>query len=151
MLSTDNMNAEQPSEFFAQDHHRCDELWAAFEGASASEAAGAWQEFEAAMRRHFSMEEEVLFPALEDATGMHGPGPTMVMRNEHVQMRGLLDEMGNAVREGRIDDALDHGDTLLMMTQQHNVKEEGVLYPLADQAMGHQWQALAARLAEYGA
>jgi len=145
------MKTEQPSEFFSHDHHRCDELWAAFEGASPNEAQGAWQAFEAAVRRHFAMEEEVLFPALEEATGMHGPGPTMVMRNEHVQMRGLLDEMGNAVRQGRIDDALDHGDTLLMMTQQHNVKEEGVLYPLADQAMGHQWQALATRLAEYGA
>jgi len=150
MLSGDNMKAEQPSEFFSSDHHRCDELWAAFEAVSDSDAAtSAWQRFDAAMRRHFAMEEEVLFPALEDATGMHGPGPTMVMRNEHAQMRGLLDEMAEAARQGRFADVLDHGDTLLMMTQQHNVKEEGVLYPLADQAMGHQWQELAARLEAY--
>ena len=30
---------------------------------------------------------------------------------------------------------LDHGDTLLMIAQQHNVKEENILYPMADDAL----------------
>ena len=41
------------------------------------------------MLRHFEMEEAVLFPAFEEATGMT-QGPTMVMHAEHVQMKGVL-------------------------------------------------------------
>jgi hemerythrin-like domain-containing protein len=143
------MSAAEPSTYFSDDHRHCDELWAAIEEGPKESALAAWLRFEAAMRRHFAMEEEVLFPALEEATGMHGPGPTMVMRNEHAQMRALLDQMGVAAKQGRVDEVLDQGDTLLMLIQQHNVKEEGMLYPLADQAVGHVWQELATKLEGY--
>ena len=96
--------------------------------------------FDAKVRRHLAMEEEVLFPAFEEATGMHGAGPTVVMRMEHQQMRALLDTMGKAAETGNIDDVLGHGDTLLMLIQQHNRKEEGMLYPMADNALGEAWQ-----------
>ena len=124
-----------------------DELWAKLEGDPSLEA---WQSFDAAMRRHFAMEEEVLFPAIEAATGMHGPGPTMVMRNEHAQMRAVLDQMARSAESGNLDEVLDHGDTLMMLIQQHNVKEEGMLYPLADQATGHEWEELRGKLSAIG-
>lgn len=139
-------------EFFIDDHKICDEHWAAVEaaitGKNATQITTAWEKFERLMHRHLRWEEEVLFPALEDATGMHGGGPTFVMRHEHQQMRGLLAQMQAAVKQGRFDAVLDDGDTLLMIIQQHNAKEEGILYPMADNVLADQWQQLCSKLTE---
>ena len=134
-----------PLAFFSHDHRRCDELWAALES---QPDLAAWQAFDRAMRQHFAMEEEVLFPAIEEATGMQG-GPTHVMRMEHVQMKAVLDQMAAAAARADFDNLVDQGDTLLMLIQQHNVKEEGIVYPLADRALGHQWPQIAERLQAY--
>ena len=136
-------------DFFATDHRDCDALWAAVETAAdggADAIAGAWNTFAAAMERHFRMEEEVMFPAFERATGMVGMGPTMVMRAEHEQMRGMLRTMAGCANSGDYEAMLDHGDTLLMLIQQHNVKEEGILYPMADQHLAGVWAELRAQL-----
>ncbi|MDP1825828.1 MAG: hemerythrin domain-containing protein [Archangium sp.] len=136
--------------FFTDDHHECDEGWAAVEAAvTAGDKAKAntlWPEFSQRLEHHLKMEEEVLFPAFEAATGMRG-GPTYVMRAEHTQMRGVVAEMDRRVKSGDLDGLLDQGDTLLMLIQQHNAKEEGMLYPMAAQVLGAQWGDLAAKLA----
>jgi len=145
------MAAQQPGlrEFFLLDHRRCDAQWAeveaAGEKAGAEDIAAAWRRFDQALRQHLQMEEEVLFPAFEEATGMSG-GPTQVMRSEHRQMRGLLDQMAAAQAAGDHGELLDQGDTLLMLIQQHNQKEENMLYPMCEQALGGQWPELAAKL-----
>lgn len=137
------------SDFLGHDHRVCDELWAAVEAdADAGDVAAVRARlsvFDAAMRRHFDFEEQTLFPALEDATGMHGMGPTVVMRSEHEQMRRILHTMAGAVAGGDTQGVLDHGDTLLMLIQQHNMKEEHMLYPLADARLAGQWPTLQAR------
>jgi hemerythrin-like domain-containing protein len=112
-------------------------------------ARPAWQKFNAGMRRHIAMEEEVLFPAFESAAKMAGGGPTTVMRMEHQQMRGLLDQIESAMESGDTEQALDIGDTLLMLIQQHNIKEEGMLYPMAENVLADHWSKLAALLEEY--
>jgi len=141
-----------PLDHFAADHRLCDEMWAAVEAAATdpARALASFAEFAARMRRHFSMEEEVLFPAIEDATGMHGGGPTHVMRAEHVQMRNVIDQMETAAAASDVESVLDHGDTLLMLIQQHNVKEEGILYPMADQALAGSWGQLVDRVVGFG-
>jgi hemerythrin-like domain-containing protein len=137
-------------EFFTADHRVCDEMWAAVEAAADADDAAAtraaFAAFDTAMRRHFDMEEQVLFPAFEEATGMT-MGPTRVMRGEHEQMRALLSQMAAAA--SNTDALLDQGDTLLMFIQQHNLKEEGMLYPMADARLGATWSDVAARLAKY--
>jgi len=139
------------SAFFAEDHRHCDEIWAEVEGAGddAGKLSVSFGRFHAAMERHLRMEEEVLFPAFEAATGMRGMGPTEVMRHEHRQMRALLSDMASAVTEGRRDALLDLGDTLMMLIQQHNVKEEGMLYPMSDAHLSAEWPALTAKLRTY--
>ena len=84
---------------------------------------------------HFRFEEEVLFPALESTTPM-AAGPTSVMRSEHAQMRELFGELSDAC--DRCDDSrlADVAEMLLLLMQQHNMKEENVLYPIADQSLG---------------
>ena len=60
-------------------------------------------------------------------------GPTQVMRLEHTQMRALLDDANAALNSGELDDYLGQAETLLIMMQQHNMKEENILYPMCDQ------------------
>lgn len=138
--------------FFLQDHRDCDADWIAVEKAlnqgDAEAGRQAWAAFEKAMIRHFNMEEEVLFPAFETATGMT-QGPTAVMRMEHEQMKGLMKQIGAALEANDFDEALDQGDTLLMVIQQHNVKEEGVLYPMSENTLGAQWDELRSKLEQY--
>ncbi len=121
------------------DHRHCDGLFATAEDAAqrADWAAcrGHFDAFRAAMLHHFEVEEKVLFPAFERATGM-SMGPTAMMRSEHAQMRDLLDNMAEVIAAGRRDDYLGMSETLLLYMQQHNLKEENVLYPMADQALG---------------
>lgn len=140
-------------EYFTADHRECDAAWAVLEGAvgggDTSKLGELWKVFEGRMRRHLAMEEEVLFPAIESATGMRGGGPVAVMRHEHEQMRGLLAEMARRAAAGDFEGVLDQGDTLLMVIQQHNAKEEGILYPLADNVLGPSWAAIAERLRAY--
>ena len=126
-------------EFMGSDHKACDDLFAAAEAAVAKKdwdsARSLFDRFQAAMAHHLAMEEEVLFPAFEARTGM-SMGPTQVMRSEHVQMRDLIANMGRAVAEASQDSYLGLSETLNMLMQQHNLKEENVLYPMTDQVLG---------------
>jgi DUF438 domain-containing protein len=122
--------------FMTGDHRRCDDLLAEAEQALAkgNSTAGkaAFGHFREALLAHLAAEEKTLFPAFEAKTGMT-MGPTRVMRMEHEQMRTLLDEAAKALARGDDDDYLGHAETLLIMMQQHNVKEENILYPLCDE------------------
>lgn len=96
------------------------------------EGVGQITIFLSEMERHFLMEETVLFPTFEDISGMR-QGPTQVMRMEHQQIRNLLARMSDAVTRMDRDEILEVGETLLILMQQHNMKEEGILYPMVDQ------------------
>jgi iron-sulfur cluster repair protein YtfE (RIC family) len=126
------------TEYLSAEHHHCDNLFADAEAAAANnDMAGAkagFAAFHREMERHLAKEETVLFPAFEQSTGS-SRGPTSVMRMEHEQMRELFAEMQAAL------DANDAGaysglsETLLILMQQHNMKEEQMLYPMADRAL----------------
>ena len=120
------------------DHRHCDRLFATAEDAARRADWAACRKhfaaFTSAMLHHFEVEESVLFPAFEQATGMT-MGPTAMMRSEHAQMRDLLDNMAAVIAAGRRDDYLGLSETLLLYMQQHNLKEENVLYPMSDQAL----------------
>lgn len=124
--------------YLSDDHRDCDALFARAEQAVSdgdwASAQGAFAPFSSAMARHFAMEEEVLFPAFEEATGMSG-GPPAVMRMEHEQMRVLLAQLAQAVAAHDQDGYLGDAETLLVMMQQHNMKEEQILYPMSDRAL----------------
>ena len=136
--------------YFTGSHRGCDDSWAEVEAAAETgddEVVRArWQDFERGFRRHLAMEETLLFPAVEAATGMRDAGPTQVMRAEHEQMRAVLDQMAAAMERGDREELLDQGDTLHILIQQHNVKEEGVLYPLAERTLDPQWPELREKL-----
>ena len=125
-------------DFMGSDHRACDDLFASAEVAVAQKnwdgARSLFERFQAAMAHHLAMEEKVLFPAFEARTGM-SMGPTQVMRMEHEQMRGLLQEMADAVANADHGRYLGLSETLNMLMQQHNLKEENMLYPMSDQVL----------------
>lgn len=139
--------------FFEQDHLDCDARWTDVEElldtADIETAQVAWQKYDVSMRRHLAMEEEVLFPAFDAKSGMAGGGPVAEMKIEHRQMIGLLDQVGAAIEADNAQEALDIGDTLLILSQQHNAKEEEVLYPMAETLLAGEWESLAKILSEY--
>lgn len=137
-------------DYFSSDHRRCDGGWeeveAAAEAGDEAATSAYWERFRQALLRHLAMEEQLLFPAVEAATGMANAGPTQVMRMEHEQMRGVLAQMASAVERGDADELMDQGDTLNVLIQQHNMKEEGVLYPMAERALAGEWESLRPQL-----
>ena len=126
--------------FMRDDHRRCDHLFAAAEEAAAHgdlpSCRARFQAFETAMTQHFTMEEQALFPAFEEATG-NRMGPTRVMCLEHQQMREVLAALAEALAADDLDDYLGQAETLLILMQQHNMKEEQMLYPMSDRALGN--------------
>ena len=135
--------------FMTEDHRHCDDLFAEAEqsiGKNNLEAArAAFDHFHSALLAHFATEEKTLFPAFEAKTGM-SMGPTEVMRMEHAQMRSMLDDAVDALKSGNIDDYLGQAETLLIMMQQHNMKEENMLYPMCDQHLSTELPEILQRL-----
>ena len=127
-------------EFLTQDHRECDEVFAQMEQSIADKSADAVEKFEqfnVAMLHHFEMEEKVMFPAFEKKTGMT-QGPTEVMRREHEQMRALMLQMSEAVSTKDTNRFFGLSETLMIVIQQHNMKEEQMLYSMAEQHLGSQ-------------
>jgi len=126
------------SSYMSDDHQRCDALFAEAEQRVSEnrwdEAASAFETMRDAIEHHFRMEEAVFFPRFEEASGMT-MGPTQVMRHEHEQMRGLFEAMAEALANRDADAYLGDSETLLVLMQQHNAKEEHVLYPMSDRLL----------------
>lgn len=120
-------------DYMTAKHRDCDEIFTRAEANVAKGnwelAADNWQQFKDELLIHFSQEEDTLFPAFEQATGMTG-GPTQVMRMEHQQMRSLVQDLEQAMNEQNKEDFLGLSETLMVMMQQHNMKEEMMLYPM---------------------
>lgn len=130
-------------------HRQCDDYFVAVEQALSrsawGEADSAFNHFRDAMLQHFALEESILFPAFEAHTGI-SMGPTQVMRAEHAQMRALLAEAEIALAARDADDYSGNAETLLIMTQQHNMKEENMLYAMCDQHLALQLAELLPQL-----
>ena len=123
-------------EFMTNDHRECDNLYAPLEEAlmqgDFEKALELFVPFRNAMLKHFAMEEEVLFPKMEEFMG-GGEGPIYVMKMEHSQIKSIINQLGEAIEAKNKDKALGLGETFMIMTQQHNMKEEQILYTMAEQ------------------
>ncbi len=124
--------------FMAAHHKECDELFAQAEQAVSEgdweDGLFRWQAFADELEKHFTREEQILFPEFEQATGMTG-GPTQMMRMEHEQMRSLVNEINKVGTARDMDQFLGLSESLMVTMQQHNMKEEQILYPMTDQSL----------------
>jgi len=123
-------------EFMTIKHRECDDVFIEAETAVSQKdwvlAENKLHEFQKELLLHLDAEENILFPEFEQATGIVS-GPTQVMRMEHGQMRELLKDLENALLTKDSDKYLGLSETLMILMQQHNMKEENMLYPMAQQ------------------
>lgn len=141
------------SQYLGADHARLDAiipaLLAAIDSASFETGRERFAEFSSGLRTHIQIEEDLLFPAFEQATGTEGGGPAFVMRGEHVEIRRLLTELGLALEECDATGARRSVRWLIALLRLHNAREERVLYPMADRALADDWkQAFSKRCQE---
>lgn len=142
-----------PSPFFDQylmaDHRACDQLLGAVRRHAVAKDWPAAQAACATLQHdvlaHFAAEEEVMFPAFEAASGMTC-GPTQVMRMEHAEARELLEDLAAAAQEQDAEGVRGYAEALLILLQQHNMKEENILYPAAVSAAGPKAAELSAQI-----
>lgn len=122
-------------EFLTQGHRDCDELFAELEDAVAKnsdESSHKYEKFYDDLTNHFSMEEMVLFPMLNDYTPN---SPLRAMEMEHEQLRELLSKMRKALEQKDKEKFFSLSETLMILMQQHNMKEEQMLYTMAQQRL----------------
>lgn len=135
--------------YLEDDHSRCDALFIQAVGCVAQRsweaAEQAFQAFDRAFQLHLTMEEDVVFSAFEIAvTG--DTSPTHALRREHHQLRGLLHRLAGAIAKRHVVDFFDHADTFRIVVQQHGMKEEGLLYPMADRMLSRRRTELIAAM-----
>jgi len=122
-------------EYLSADHRHCDKIFASMEASASKSLADSKilaQEFVDSTERHFQMEERVMFLEFEEKTGMT-QGPTAMMRQEHTQMRMLMQQILDAIDTDNKDKFFGLTETLMILLQQHNMKEEQMLYTMAQQ------------------
>jgi iron-sulfur cluster repair protein YtfE (RIC family) len=137
-------STESITAFLSADHKRLTELWegtlAAVEAEDFNTVHSRAAAFIAGLRRHISMEEQILFPAIEDKTGAGDYGPTFAMRQEHRQIEHGLERLKHLVtveeRWTAIQAIEGQEIDLSALLRSHDGKEEAVLYPMADQILG---------------
>jgi len=123
------------SNYMKSEHRECDESF------SAAEKSVIDGDFEAAEKQfllfanetmqHFKKEEESLFPTFEEISGS-SEGPTKIMRYEHEQVRGLIGKMAETIENKDSDAYLSIAESMMILLQQHNMKEEQMLYAMCD-------------------
>ncbi len=128
----------QLSNYLTHQHRSCDTIFAQAEKFVAqgdwAEAEKSFLDFANETLLHFKREEEELFSAFEAQTGS-SEGPTQVMRFEHEQVRGLLGKIASAIEEQDKNAYLSLAESMMILLQQHNMKEEQMLYAMCDRVM----------------
>ncbi len=140
------METESLAAALEREHREVDAGIAAFTAGSPSGGRERKQLARAihALRRHIYLEEEFLFPLLHQAE----PGlaaPIFVMLREHAQLWQTLGLLEREVDAGT-GDPLQTCRRLTAQLLHHNLKEEKVLYPRADQVLP---EPAAAKLREF--
>lgn len=145
------MSVSNFQEYLSADHRACDQILGDLRQ---QVVAANWAAAKQALARvahdllaHFAAEEEVLFPAFEEASGLTN-GPTRIMRMEHNEARYLIEDLEEAFAAQDQEAIRGHSEALLILLQQHNLKEENILYPMAIKAIGKQAAELGAKIAQ---
>ena len=84
---------------------------------------------------HAGIEEEILFPALDQHFGE--AGPLSVMRREHVQIDSFLE---SAMTADTVEASIDHVRNMIALMREHFAKEERILFVIAQKVLDEKEQ-----------
>jgi len=139
-------------DFMTHKHRECDHFLAeaeeAVEKGDFDTALEKYLAFKDETLKHFDMEEEFLFVKFEEKTGMT-QGPTQVMRMEHAQAKSLFEKMDEAYNAKDKERIFGLGESMNILLQQHNAKEEQMLYTMIQQHLMDENEAIVKKLAEW--
>ncbi len=131
---------ESINDYMMGDHRTCDSSLAnSITAAQSGDVDGMTRDgndFLKRIRVHIDMEENVLFPAFEERTGMTEAGPSITMKEEHQVMLPMLDQMQQAIEAKNAASYADVASQLNDILTQHNMKEEQMMYSMIDSALG---------------
>lgn len=132
------MNAETLAQALEREHHEID---AGIEEFLANRSQGGDQAEPLsralkALRRHIYLEEEYLFPPLDQAGLV---APIFVMLREHAEMWQTMDTIDEQLKSSPPSEEI--CQELLAQLERHNSKEEAIIYPQADTTLGAELDA----------
>ena len=129
-------------DYLKSDHRRLDGIMkTCTELANAGdfiETAKHFAKFRDGLVRHIKIEEGLVFPELEAATGlMKTDGPTGVMRIEHEEILRRLGQIEELLAgENPLPDEFQSlRASLVSLLHTHNMKEEQIIYPMTDRTL----------------
>ncbi|MCB1273380.1 MAG: hemerythrin domain-containing protein [Leucobacter sp.] len=129
------MSAPLLSELLEREHHDIDggiEEYAGSLGGEANDPAPLLRAMDA-LRRHIYLEEEFVFPPLKEAGMMM---PIFVMLREHGEIWDEMTALDELLAGDTEADALNEAcRTLLSQLDDHNAKEEPIIYPRMDEEL----------------
>ena len=138
---------ENIGEAFGRDHRRLEQaLDASAAHVSAghwAQAAAAFAEFRRGIERHMEIEEQELFPAVED--GAETP-LTATLRKGHSDLRVFFDELNDALEARDVEEFSHIARTMRALLARHDEKEEAELYPAAQARLGEHLVVVIRRL-----
>jgi hemerythrin-like domain-containing protein len=137
-------NADTITGFMDAEHNRLRDLWEQTTAALKAEEFGRLHDLArdliAAVNRHISTEEQILFPAIESKSKNNEP--TNSMRLEHRQMEHMLEQLKPLLTVAELWTGIKavEGQEIEpgALIRSHENKEHDVLYPLADRLLGAQ-------------
>jgi len=132
------VDVESLADVLEREHRAIDEGIAAFAAGPAARARdpATLCAAIAGLRRHIYLEEQFLFPPLHEAGLIT---PIVVMLREHGQIWDALDTLESDLAAN--NDVLMLCRQLAVRLQHHNLKEEKVIYPHADETLPVQERA----------
>lgn len=137
------------STYLEQDHRRCDDQYTMAEAEVArrqwDSARIEFARFGALFNHHLDKEDRVLFPAIDRMLG-NAAGATTAMRTEHRYLRAIVARMAYAISHRDSSRFFDEADALRKLMRLHHLKEEAILYPMADQLLCQRADAINARM-----
>lgn len=123
--------------FLERDHEEIDRIFERYQSVTGENdipPRAVFSEFDERLQRHIDWEEDFLFPVFERRADKQVEGrPTVLMRHEHVQIRmylRLIEEALDSDEAPRI-----YENALLTTLEEHNRKEENLLYPWFDREL----------------
>jgi uncharacterized protein (DUF2249 family) len=138
-IGRDPAGARTVSEYLCWDHRRLESILADTMGLARAlewnDARARMHEYAVGLRHHADIEDAILFPAYDEATGRLPDGPTVLMLAEHRDVRFGIDALERAIGRGDLAGTEDALGVLLEVTEQHHAKEEEILFPGIDECL----------------
>lgn len=134
-------------EAFSHDHRRLEQ---ALEASIAHVRAGRWDDaanafavFRRGIERHMEVEEQILFPAVENGTETP---LTAILRKGHRDLRVFFDELDDVLQARDAAEYARIAASMKALLERHDEKEETELYPAAQARLGTEALKVVARL-----